>query len=142
KGIVVKILTGDNEILTKTIAQKLQINTTYCLQGHVIDQLNDETLYEEAQKTHLFIKLSPEQKARIISLFKKKGNIVAFMGDGINDAFAMQKADVSICVNTGAEITKEIADIILLEKELNVLEQGILEGRKTLGVLVAAVEDK
>ncbi|MFG6084854.1 magnesium-translocating P-type ATPase [Candidatus Phytoplasma solani] len=131
KGIVVKILTGDNEILTKTIAQKLQINTTYCLQGHVIDQLNDETLYEEAQKTHLFIKLSPEQKARIISLFKKKGNIVAFMGDGINDAFAMQKADVSICVNTGAEITKEIADIILLEKELNVLEQGILEGRKT-----------
>ncbi|WP_349401893.1 calcium-transporting P-type ATPase [Candidatus Phytoplasma solani] len=131
KGIIVKILTGDNEILTKTIAKKLNIDTTYCLQGHIIDQLNDETLYNEAQKTHLFIKLSPEQKARIVSLFKKKSNIVAFMGDGINDAFAMQKADVGICVNTGAEITKEIADIILLEKELNVLEKGILEGRKT-----------
>ncbi|CAM11424.1 Cation transport P-ATPase [Candidatus Phytoplasma australiense] len=131
KKIIVKILTGDNEILTKTVAQKLNIDATHCLQGDIVDQLDDETLYQEAQKTNLFIKLSPEQKARIVSLFKKKGNIVAFMGDGINDAFAMKKADVGICVNTGAEITKEIADIILLEKQLDVLENGIIEGRKT-----------
>ncbi|MBS2126238.1 magnesium-translocating P-type ATPase ['Fragaria x ananassa' phyllody phytoplasma] len=131
KGIVVKILTGDNEILTKAIAQKLNIDTTYCLQGHIVDQLSDESLYEQAQKTHLFIKLSPEQKARIVGFFQQKGKVVGFMGDGINDALAMKKADLGICVDTGAEITKEIADIILLEKQLNVLEKGVTEGRKT-----------
>ncbi|PEH36338.1 magnesium-translocating P-type ATPase [New Jersey aster yellows phytoplasma] len=131
KGIIVKILTGDNDILTKAIAQKLNIQTTYCLQGSVVDNLSDDALYEASQKTNLFTKLSPEQKARIVSVFKQKGNIVAFMGDGINDASAMKQANLGICVDSGAEITKEIADIILLEKQLTVLEQGVLEGRKT-----------
>ncbi|BAD04670.1 cation transport ATPase [Onion yellows phytoplasma OY-M] len=131
KGIIVKILTGDNDILTKAIAQKLNIQTTYCLQGSIIDNLSDDALYEASQKTNLFTKLSPEQKARIVSVFKQKGNIVAFMGDGINDASAMKQANLGICVDSGAEITKEIADIILLEKQLIVLEQGVVEGRKT-----------
>ncbi|WP_029783881.1 magnesium-translocating P-type ATPase [Candidatus Phytoplasma tritici] len=131
KGIIVKILTGDNDILTKAIAQKLNIQTNYCLQGSVVDNLSDDALYEASQKTNLFTKLSPEQKARIVSVFKHKGNIVAFMGDGINDASAMKQANLGICVDSGAEITKEIADIILLEKQLTVLEQGVVEGRKT-----------
>jgi Mg2+-importing ATPase len=131
KGIIVKILTGDNDILTKAIAKKINIQTTYCLQGSVVDNLSDDALYEASHKTNLFTKLSPEQKARIVSVFKQKGNIVAFMGDGINDASAMKQANLGICVDSSAEITKEIADIILLEKQLTVLEQGVLEGRRT-----------
>ncbi|CAP18498.1 P-type ATPase exporting cations (probably Mg2+) [Candidatus Phytoplasma mali] len=130
-GVEVKILTGDNDILTKTIAQMININNISLLSGTEIDKLDDDELYQKAKKINIFTKFSPEQKARIIDVFKKEKNIIGFMGDGINDVPAMQKAHLAISVDSGTDITKEAADIIILGNDLSILQKGIIEGRKT-----------
>ncbi|MBP3059538.1 magnesium-translocating P-type ATPase [Texas Phoenix palm phytoplasma] len=130
-GVKVKILTGDNEVLSKMIASKIQIdNSKECLSGYEIDKMDDEELYTKLLNIDILFKLNPEQKSRIVSVFKNKNNIVGFMGDGINDAPAMQIANLSISVDSGVDIAKESADIILLSKDLNVLKDAILESRK------------
>lgn len=130
-NVEVKILTGDNEILSKIIASQINIANQDFLLGTDVDQMDDETLYKKTQKINIFAKLNPEQKARIVSVFKQKGNVVGYMGDGINDAAAMKYANLAISVDSGVDIAKESADIILLEKDLKVLENGILEGRRS-----------
>ncbi|MDV3160624.1 MAG: magnesium-translocating P-type ATPase [Sweet potato little leaf phytoplasma] len=129
-GVDVKILTGDNEVLSKIIASKVNIQSTECLLGSHLIEMSDEQIYKKACYTSIFAKLYPEQKARIINIFRQKGHIVGFIGDGINDAIAMKAADLSITVDSGAEVAKESADVILLNKNLTVLKDAILEGRK------------
>ncbi|MDV3166852.1 MAG: magnesium-translocating P-type ATPase [Vigna little leaf phytoplasma] len=129
--IQVKMLTGDNEILAKNIANQIKLdNPNKFLLGKDIDEIDDNLLYKEISKTNILAKLSPEQKSRIVSVFREKGHIVGFLGDGINDAAAMKVANLSISVDSGVDIAKESADVILLEKDLRVLIKGISEGRK------------
>ncbi|MDV3198262.1 MAG: magnesium-translocating P-type ATPase [Vigna little leaf phytoplasma] len=129
--IKVKMLTGDNEILAKNIANQIKLdNPNKFLLGKDIKKIDDNLLYQEISKTNTLAKLSPEQKSRIVSIFREKGHIVGFLGDGINDAAAMKVANLSISVDSGVDIAKESADVILLEKDLRVLIKGISEGRK------------
>ncbi|WP_330463448.1 magnesium-translocating P-type ATPase [Metamycoplasma gateae] len=130
-GVEVKILTGDNPLVTKAVCSKVGIPYQRILLGKDISRLSDVELAIEVEKTQIFAKLSPDQKARIITILRKNGHVVGYMGDGINDAPAMKVADVSISVDTAVDIAKESANIILLEKDLNVLATGIVEGRKT-----------
>jgi len=116
------------------IGKGLSIQNT--LLGNEIEALTDEELADIVETTTIFAKLSPLQKSRIIHVLRQKGHIVGFMGDGINDAAALREADVGISVDTAVDIAKESADIILLEKSLLVLEAGIIEGRKTFGIVV------
>ncbi|WP_017192737.1 magnesium-translocating P-type ATPase [Italian clover phyllody phytoplasma] len=139
-NVEVKILTGDNEILSKIIASKINIANQDFLLGTDVDQMDDEALYQKAQKINIFAKLNPEQKARIVSVFKQKGNVVGYMGDGINDAAAMKYANLAISVDSGVDIAKESADIILLEKDLKVLENGILEGRRSYANMIKYIK--
>lgn len=134
-GIRVMVLTGDNEYVTKAICEKVNINTDKIVLGSKIDKLSDTALYRLLKKTNVFAKLSPIQKARIVRVLKENENIVGYMGDGINDTPSLNNAEVGISVDTAVDITKETADIILLEKNLNVLTDGVLEGRKTFGNL-------
>ena len=134
-GIRVIVLTGDNEYVTKAICDKVNINTNKIVLGSKIEKLSDDALRRILKKTNVFAKLSPIQKARIIRVLKEAGNVVGYMGDGINDAPSMHNAEVGISVDTAVDITKETADIILLEKDLNVLTDGVIEGRKTFGNL-------
>lgn len=128
-GIEVKILTGDNEQTTLAVCKQINLQVENVLYGNNIDQMDDSSLKDEIEKANIFVKLSPLQKNRIIRLYKANNHQVGFMGDGINDAIALKTSDVAISVNNGAEITKEVSDIILLEKSLNVLEKGIFHGR-------------
>ncbi|WP_406614998.1 magnesium-translocating P-type ATPase [Mycoplasmopsis hyopharyngis] len=130
-GVEVKILTGDNARVTKAICRQVGIDADNILLGKDIAELSDEQLQELVKETHIFAKLSPDQKSRIITILRKQNNVVGYMGDGINDAPAMKVADVSISVDTAVDIAKESANIILLEKDLSVLATGIVEGRKT-----------
>jgi Mg2+-importing ATPase len=139
-GVKVKILTGDNDLVTKKICAEVGLPVERILLGNRIDSMTDEQLGTEAESTTVFAKLSPMQKARIISTLKKKGHTVGFMGDGINDAPAMREADVGISVDTAVDIAKESADIILLEKDLMVLEQGVIEGRKTFANIIKYIK--
>ena len=139
-GVAVKILTGDNEKVTKCIAKQVGLDVCEVLLGSEIDKLTDEELAEKAENITVFAKLSPEQKARIVRLLRKKGHSVGYMGDGINDAAAMKASDVGISVDTAVDIAKESADVILLEKDLNVLEDGILEGRKTYANMIKYIK--
>ncbi len=134
-GIRVIVLTGDNEYVTKAICDKVSINTDKIILGSKIDKLSDAALRRHLKKTNVYAKLSPIQKARIIRILKEAGNVVGYMGDGINDAPSMHNAEVGISVDTAVDITKETADIILLEKDLDVLTDGVMEGRKTFGNL-------
>ena len=134
-GIRVIVLTGDNEYVTKAICDKVNINTDKIILGSKIDKLSDAALRRTLKKTNVYAKLSPIQKARIIRILKEAGNVVGYMGDGINDAPSMHNAEVGISVDTAVDITKETADIILLEKNLDVLTDGVMEGRKTFGNL-------
>lgn len=124
-GVDVKILTGDNEKTTINVCNKLGININGILLGNEIDKLNDDELKIKAKKANIFAKLYPHQKSRIVSVLKDDDNTVGFMGDGINDVLAMKMADISISVDSAFDIAKEAADIILLEKDLTVLEKGI-----------------
>ena len=129
-GVMTKILTGDNEKVTQTVCERVGLPVDHILLGTDIDEMDDATLAIEAEKTTIFAKLSPEQKARIIRLLKVNGHKVGYMGDGINDAPSLKVADVGISVDTAVDIAKEVADVILLDKDLLVLEKGLIEGRK------------
>ena len=139
-GVNVKVLTGDNEIVSKKVCRDVGIEVGNALLGTQIENMSDEELTLATESTNLFAKLNPTQKARIIALLQAKGHTVGFMGDGINDAPALRKADVGISVDTAADITKEASSIILLEKSLNVLEDGILEGRSVFGNMMKYVK--
>lgn len=129
-GVDVKILTGDNEIVTKKVCAEVGLNINNIVLGSDIDNLSDKELFNLSKNTNVFAKLNPMQKARIVRVLKENGKTVGFMGDGINDAIALKESDVGISVDTAVDIAKEAADIILLEKDLMVLEEGVIEGRK------------
>ena len=129
-GVKTKILTGDNEKVTQAICEKVGLDVEHILLGADIDQMTDQELAEVVERVTVFAKLSPDQKARIILQLKRNGHGVGYMGDGINDAPSMKVADVGISVDTAVDIAKETADVILLDKDLMVLEMGIVEGRK------------
>lgn len=139
-GIRVMVLTGDNEYVTKAICEKVGINTKRILLGGQMDKLSDMALQRVLRNTNVFAKLSPIQKARIVRLLEDAGNVVGYMGDGINDSPPLTNAEVGISVDTAVDIAKETADIILLEKDLNVLEEGVIEGRKTFGNLLKYIK--
>ncbi|KXT74709.1 Mg(2+) transport ATPase, P-type [Streptococcus sp. DD10] len=129
-GVGAKILTGDNEKVTQAVCEKVGLDVAHILLGHEIDAMSDAVLKEAVEETTVFAKLSPDQKARIILQLKENGHKVGYMGDGINDAPSMKVADVGISVDTAVDIAKETADVILLDKDLMVLEKGLVEGRK------------
>ena len=129
-GVGVKILTGDNEKVTCAICRQVGLNAERVLLGADIDAMDDETLAQAAEEITVFAKLSPAQKARVVTVLRQKGHSVGYMGDGINDAAAMKAADVGISVDTAVDIAKESASVVLLEKDLMVLEKGVIEGRK------------
>lgn len=139
-GVEVKVLTGDNEKVTKHVCKQVGIDVTNILLGSEIEDMTDRKLKEKVKVTNVFAKLSPAQKARIVSMLKENGHVVGFMGDGINDAPAMRKSDVGISVDTAVDIAKESADIILLEKNLMVLQKGVEEGRKTFANIIKYIK--
>ncbi len=139
-GVRVKILTGDNEIVTKKVCKEVGLNIGEPVLGYEIDALPDKALAKLAEETTVFVKLNPMQKSRIIRVLQGNGHTVGYMGDGINDAVALRKADVGICVDTATDIAKESSDIILLEKSLMILEAGILEGRTTFGNILKYIK--
>lgn len=130
-GVAVKVLTGDNEKVAAYICGKVGLRTGRVLLGSEIDTMTDEELSAAAEETSVFAKLSPAQKARIVALLRANGHAVGYMGDGINDAPAMRAADVGISVDTAADVAKEAAGVILLEKDLTVVADGAEEGRRT-----------
>jgi len=133
KGVAVKILTGDNDVITRKICRDVGLDAGKILLGAQIHAMDDAKLEEAADRTTVFAKLSPEQKERIVGALNRKGHVVGFLGDGINDSPALKAADVGISVDTAVDIAKESADIILLEKSLMVLQEGVVEGRKVFG---------
>jgi magnesium-transporting ATPase (P-type) len=130
-GVQVKIITGDSELVTQHICQTLQLPVQGILTGAQIDQLSDSALSVSAQQTTVFARCSPIQKSRIIIALKSAGHVVGYMGDGINDAPALKHADVGISVNTAVDVAKDAADIILTQKDLQILHTAIVDGRKT-----------
>ncbi|MBR4421400.1 MAG: magnesium-translocating P-type ATPase, partial [Erysipelotrichaceae bacterium] len=130
-GVKTVVLTGDSEGVAINVCKKVGIDVTNCLSGKDIDSMHDEELIEKIQDCHLLSKLSPIQKQRIVRLFQESGHTVGYMGDGINDSPALKQSDVGISVDTAVDIAKETADIILLEKDLKVLDKGVVNGRKT-----------
>ena len=133
-GVAVKVLTGDNAAVAATVCEQVGIDARNMLTGADVDLLSDDELAERAERTGLFAKLSPLQKARIVEALRTHGkHTVGFMGDGINDAAAMRASDCGISVDTAVDVAKESADIILLKKDLTVLAHGIVEGRRTYG---------
>jgi len=135
-GVEVKILTGDNDLVSKKIAADINMRVKGTILGHEIDKLDDEMLRKAVEEKTIFAKLSPLHKERIIRALQKNGHVVGYLGDGINDAPALKAADVGISVDSAVDIAKESSDIILLEKNLLVLEDGIIEGRRTFGNIV------
>lgn len=132
-GVEVKILSGDNDAVVQTIARQVGINTSNALTGLAFEEMGEEEQRKAVRETTVFSKLTPLQKTQIISLLQEQQNTVGFLGDGINDAAALRQSDIGISVDSAVDIAKESADIILLEKDLMVLEDGVLEGRKTFG---------
>ncbi|MCX6754723.1 MAG: magnesium-translocating P-type ATPase [Candidatus Nomurabacteria bacterium] len=130
-SIEVKIITGDSEILTERICKDLNIEIKGSLTGAMLDKLSDEELTQKLDATNIFARVSPEQKERIVKLLQKAGHTVGYMGDGINDAPVLKISDVGISVNNAVDVAKETADIILLNKNLHVLKDGVIEGRST-----------
>lgn len=139
-GVEVKVLSGDNDAVTRTVCQQVGIDTTHLLLGTEIEAMSDEELDTRIGEVTIFAKLTPMQKARIIIRLQAQDNTVRFLGDGINDAPALRQADIGISVDTAVDITKEAADIILLEKDLMVLEQGVEEGRKIFGNIMKYIK--
>lgn len=133
RGVAVKILTGDNAIVTAKICRDVGLPAGKIVLGHDIEGLSPEALAELVETTTVFAKVSPAQKASIVEALHRKGHVAGYMGDGINDAPALKAADVGISVDSAVDIAKETADIILLEKSLGVLSDGVLEGRKVFG---------
>ena len=129
-GVTVKVLTGDNDLVTRKVCTEVGINAEKIILGNDVEKMSDEQLADVIDCTDVYARLSPAHKKRVVMALQKKGHVVGFMGDGINDAPALRAADVGISVDTAVDIAKESADMILLEKSLMVLEEGVLEGRK------------
>ncbi|MGM0338519.1 magnesium-translocating P-type ATPase [Enterococcus sp. AZ007] len=139
-GVGVKVLTGDNALVTKSVCKQVGLGAEAIVHGEELIHLTDEELMTIAEKYNIFVKLNPQQKQKITSLLRENGHTVGFLGDGINDAPAMKAADVGISVDTAVDIAKESADVILLEKDLMILEQGILSGRETFGNIMKYIK--
>lgn len=132
-GVQVKILTGDNELITRKICHDVGLPLEEVMLGSQVDGMSDNDLIQVVDKVSVFAKMTPQQKARVITLLQKQGHVVGYMGDGINDGPGLKVADVSLSVDTGVDIAKETADIILLEKSLMILQDGVIEGRRVFG---------
>lgn len=139
-GIEVKVVTGDNDIVAKKICHDVGIPINTIMLGDELEHMTDDELFKDMDLYSVFAKVSPLQKQRIVKILRSKGHTVGFMGDGINDAAAIKEADVGISVDTGADIAKESADIILLEKDLMVLRSGVIYGRRTFGNIVKYIK--
>ena len=139
-GVDTVVLTGDSEGVALKVCKKVGIKVSNSLTGKQIDDLTDDELKEKVKDCHLFSKLTPIQKQRIVRIFQENGNTVGYMGDGINDSPPLKQADVGISVDTAVDIAKETADIILLEKDLKVLEEGVINGRKTFTNLLKYIK--
>ena len=139
-GVAVKILTGDNAVVARKICRTVGLAADHVATGAEVEALDDDALGELAERATILAKLSPLQKARVVRVLKARGHTVGFMGDGINDASALREADVGISVDSAVDVAKEAADIILLEKSLLVLEQGVIEGRRTFGNVIKYVK--
>ena len=139
-GVALKVLTGDNELVTAKICREVGLATDGVLLGADVERMSDAELAAAAEAHNVFARLTPAHKDRIVRLLKATGHVVGFMGDGINDAAALRAADIGISVDTAVDIAKEAADIILLEKSLLVLEEGVLEGRRTFANMLKYVK--
>ncbi len=139
-GVSVKILTGDNATVTQKVCKDVGIVVGTIVSGNELDALSDAELSDLAERTTVFAKLAPLQKTRVVQALRARGHTVGFLGDGINDAGALREADVGISVDSAVDIAKESADIILLEKSLMVLEEGVLEGRKIFGNIIKYIK--
>ena len=139
-GVDVKVLTGDNDAVTSAVCKKVGITSDHVVLGAEVESLDDDQLGALAERAHVFAKLSPSQKARIVAALRNQGHTVGFLGDGINDAAAMKTADVGISVDTAVDIAKESANIILMEKDLMVLEQGVIEGRRIYANIIKYIK--
>jgi len=139
-GVQVKVLTGDNEIVTRNVCRHVGLEVGHVVLGSEIEAMTDDALAAVAEECAVFAKLSPGQKARVIRALHQRGHVVGFLGDGINDGPALRAADVGISVDTAVDIAKESADIILLDKNLLVLEEGVIEGRKVFGNIVKYIK--
>jgi len=135
-GVAVKILTGDNDLISRKVCRDVGLLADPMLLGDEVEKMSDSELAEAAEKTTLFARLSPAHKQRIVRVLRGKGHVVGFLGDGINDAPALRAADIGISVDTAADIAKESADLILLQKDLMVLEGGVIEGRKVFANII------
>ncbi len=135
-GVAVKVLTGDNPVVTARICAEVGIDSGAIVTGEQLARMSDEQLAQAVQQSAVFARLTPLQKARIVTTLQQQGHTVGFLGDGINDAPALRAADVGISVDSAADIAKESSDIILLEKNLLVLEEGIIKGRETFGNII------
>lgn len=132
-GIKTKIITGDNQYATLNICKSAGLNSTNILLGSDIDKLNDEELLTKIEEVDIYARMNPLQKERIVTLYKNNNHVVGYMGDGVNDAPSLAKADVGISVNTATSIAKEASDIIILKQSLTVIYDGVIEGRKVYG---------
>lgn len=139
-GVEVKVLSGDNEAVVKAISRQVGIDTSASVTGPELDVMSHEEKMEAVVNSSIFSKLTPMQKAEVIQLLQANKNTVGFLGDGINDAAALRESDIGISVDSAVDIAKESADIILLEKDLMVLENGVIEGRRTFGNIVKYVK--
>lgn len=139
-GVGVKVITGDNELVTRKICREVGLDVQHSVLGADIEDLDDAALDDLVARTTVFAKMSPLQKSRVVASLQRRGHTVGFLGDGINDAAALRRADVGISVDTATDIAKESADIILLEKNLMVLEEGVLEGRVTFGNIIKYIK--
>src|SRR6185369_1273083 len=138
-GVSVKVVTGDNDLVARKICKEVGLSTEFVLLGSDVEKLTDDQLADAVVKTTLFARVSPAHKRRIIAALQSRQHTVGFMGDGINDAPALRTADVGISVDTAVDIAKESADMILLEKSLMVLEEGVIEGRKVFANILKYV---
>jgi len=139
-GVSVKIITGDNEVVTKKICKEVGLPIEHAMLGKDLEKLSDAQLQEAAERTTIFTKMSPVQKSRVIRALQRNNHTVGYLGDGINDAAALKDADVGISVDTAVDIAKESADIILLEKSLLVLEEAVVEGRRTFANIIKYIK--
>src|SRR5208282_5164342 len=139
-GIAVKVLTGDNDLVTRKICREVGLDVADVLLGTQIEAMTDAELATAVECNNVFAKLAPAHKERIVRTLRSNGHVVGFMGDGINDASALRAADIGISVDSAVDIAKEAADIILLEKSLMVLEEGVVEGRKTFANMLKYIK--
>lgn len=139
-GVAVKVLTGDNELVTRSVCRQVGLEINELITGEKISKMDDRELAQVAENHEVFVKLNPQQKARLTTALRQNGHTVGFLGDGINDAPAMKVADIGISVDTAVDIAKESADVILLEKDLTILERGLLSGRETFGNIMKYIK--